>query len=301
MFELRQYFLLFVTASIWGSGFIGQKLGMNYVSPYTFTFIRTFIGAVFLLPFIYMIVKLSKRPNRQKLRFNKRYFILGSICCGFFLILSESFQQFGLVPTDVNEASFITSLYMVFTPIIGIFLGQKLEFKVVLAVVLSCVGLYLFCMHGSFTLAWGDLLVLICALGFAGHILVIAYFVNHVDGVILSCGQFFCASFLGFIMMILDGVPDAHSLYLCLPAVLYCGIMSNGIAYTLQIIGQRGINPSIASLIMSLESVMGAIFGVLFLNEHMTSREVTGAALMFAAVLLTQISFKKFSKCKENQ
>ena len=156
-------------------------------------------------------------------------------------------------------------------------------------------------MHGSFTLAWGDLLVLICALGFAGHILVIAYFVNQVDGVILSCGQFFCASFLGFIMMILDGVPDAHSLYLCLPAVLYCGIMSNGIAYTLQIIGQRGINPSIASLIMSLESVMGAIFGVLFLNEHMTSREVTGAALMFAAVLLTQISFKKFSKCKENQ
>ena len=253
MFELRQYFLLFLTASIWGSGFIGQKLGMNYVSPYTFTFIRTFIGAVFLLPFIYMIVKLSKRPNRQKLRFNKRYFILGSICCGFFLILSESFQQFGLVHTDVNKASFITSLYMVFTPIIGIFLGQKLEFKVVLAVVLSCVGLYLFCMHGSFTLAWGDLLVLICALGFAGHILVIAYFVNHVDGVILSCGQFFCASFLGFIMMILDGVPDAHSLYLCLPAVLYCGIMSNGIAYTLQIIGQRGINPSIASLIMSLE------------------------------------------------
>ena len=299
MFELRQYFLLFLTATIWGSGFIGQKLGMNYVSPYTFAFMRTFIGALFLVPFIYFIIRKAKRKNKP-LRFTKGKFLIGSLACGFYLILSESLQQFGLVTTDVNKTSFLTSLYMIFTPIIGVFLGQKLEFKVIVAVILSTFGLYLFCMKGDFSLEQGDLLVLLCALGFSLHILVIAYFVKFIDGVILSCGQFFCASLLGLIMMLLDGVPDVSNLTLAIPAILYCGIMSNGIAYTLQIVGQRGINPSIASLIMSLESVMGAIFGVLLLNETMSSREILGASLMFIAIILTQISFSSFKKLRGN-
>lgn len=151
-------------------------------------------------------------------------------------------------------------------------------------------------MHGSFSLQLGDTLVILCAVGFAFHILVISYFVNYVDGVMLSCGQFFAASFMGLIMMLITGVPSLDNLYLALPALLYVGTMSNGVAYTLQVVGQRGINPSIASLIMSLESVMGAVFGVLFLKEVMTQREVTGAVLMFIAVLLTQISIKKHRK-----
>ena len=151
-------------------------------------------------------------------------------------------------------------------------------------------------MHGSFSLQLGDTLVILCAVGFAFHILVISYFVNYVDGVMLSCGQFFAASFMGLIMMLITGVPSLDNLYLALPALLYVGIMSNGVAYTLQVVGQRSINPSIASLIMSLESVMGAVFGVLFLKEVMTQREVTGAVLMFIAVLLTQISIKKHRK-----
>src|SRR5574344_299618 len=303
MFELRQCFLLFLTATIWGSGFVGQKLGVSHLSPFAFSFLRTFIGALCLIPVIYMLQTINKKTGKPQRKTNKRYLILGSISCGFFLIMSESFQQFGLVTTDVNKASFITSLYMIFVPIIGILFGHKIGVKIVFSVIFSCVGLYLFCMKVGFYLQIGDFLVLLCALGFAGHILVISYFITHVDGVLLSCGQFFCASFMGCILMLCTEIPTIDQLKAAAPALLYVGIMSNGIAYTLQIVGQRGLNPTIASLIMSLESVMGAFFGVLFLNEIITQKELFGAMLMFIAVIITQISFKKihlkFSKSND--
>lgn len=296
MFELRQYLFLFITATIWGSGFVGQKLGISHISPFAFTFFRTLIGGLFLIPVIYSLkrikIKLCKSPKKT----DPKMLLLGSLCCGFFLILSESLQQFGLVYTDVNKASFITSMYMVFVPIIGIFAGHRLTVKIALSVLISCIGLYLLCMHGTFSLQIGDTLEILCAVGFAFHILIISYFVNYVDGVMLSCGQFFAASFMGLVMMLITGVPNLSNLCLALPALLYVGIMSNGVAYTLQVVGQRGINPSIASLILSLESVMGAVFGVLFLKEVMNQREILGALLMFAAVILTQIHFKKAHK-----
>ena len=295
MFEFRQYLLLFITASIWGSGFVAQKLGMSYVSPFAFTFIRTLIGALFLVPFIVISKRFNKRNPHNSRKNNYHALLLGSIVCGFFLIVSESFQQFGLVTSDVNKTSFITSLYMIFVPIIGIFLGHKITLKTVIAVLISCIGLYLFCIKDGFVIEKGDFLVLLCALGFSGHILVISHFINKVDGVLLSCGQFFCASLMGFIMMLLDGIPSYEALYLAAPAFLYAGIMSNGIAYTLQVVGQRAVNPTIASLILSLESVMGALFGVVLLNEVMTSREITGAILMFTAIIITQITFRKKS------
>lgn len=293
MFELRQYLLLFLTATIWGSGFIGQKLGIEHISPFAFTFFRTFIGGVCLIPVILIMRRLNIRAGRIIFSNDKKLLCLGSVLCGFFLIVSESFQQYGLLYTDVNKASFITSLYMVFVPLFGIFAGHKITFKLSLSVALSTFGLYLFCMKGAFSLRFGDLLVLLCAIGFAFHILVISYFINHVDGVMLSCGQFFCASAMGLLMMLFDGVPSADMVFLAMPAILYVGIMSNAVAYTLQIVAQRGINPAVASLIMSLESVMGAVFGVLFLNEVMSQREIIGAGLMFCAVVLTQLKFSK--------
>ncbi len=185
---------------------------------------------------------------------------------------------------------------MIFVPLLGVFLGHRITLKIVLAVIVSCIGLYFFCIKEEIAFEQGDLLVFLCAIGFACHILVIAYFINHVNGVILSCGQFFCASFLGFVMMCFTGFPSAENLIKCIPALLYAGIMSNGVAYTLQIVAQKGINPTVASLILSLESVMGAVFGILFLNEVMTVRELLGAALMFFAIIITQLKFDLFSK-----
>ncbi|SFS34940.1 Permease of the drug/metabolite transporter (DMT) superfamily [Succinivibrio dextrinosolvens] len=296
MFEFRQYLLLFITATIWGSGFVAQKLGMSFISPFAFTFFRTLLGALFLIPVILFIRRYRQKHQIKPQKINKRYLVIGSLCCGFFLILSESLQQFGLVTADVNKASFITSLYMIFVPILGIFLGHRITLKIVIAVIISCIGLYFFCIKDEIVFEQGDLLVFLCAIGFACHILVIAYFINHVNGVILSCGQFFCASFLGFLMMCFTGFPSSENLIKCIPALLYAGIMSNGVAYTLQIVAQKGINPTVASLILSLESVMGALFGIMFLNEVMTVRELSGAALMFTAIIITQLKLNPSRK-----
>ncbi len=292
MFELRQYFLLLLTATIWGTGFIGQKLGMDYISPFAFTFWRTLIGGLFLIPVIF-ILKSIKIKNKPLLRPSKpRKFIMGSLACGICLLFAESFQQFGLIYTDVNKASFVTALYIIFVPFLALACGCKLQLKIIIALIVSVIGLYLLCMKDSFILQLGDFLVLIGAICFAFHIMVISYYVNYVDGVLLSCGQFFVASFFGLIMMFFTGVPSYENFVLAAPAFIYTGIMSNGIAYTLQIIGQRGINSSIASLIMSLESVMGAIFAVLLLDEVMSFKEIIGAVLMFAAVIIAQIPTK---------
>ena len=307
MFELRQYFLLFIAATIFGSGFVAQKLGMNYVSPFTFTFLRTLIGVLFLLPFVVFIkrsrtyaVNLNKisKSSLKRYSLHNRKFLQGSILCGLMLIIAESLQQFGLVYTEVNKASFITALYMILVPIVGIFFKQKISLVIGIATLVSALGLYLMCIKEGFDMEKGDLLVFLCAITFALHILVISYYINYVDGVMLSLGQFFCASVLGLICMLFDGLPAFDNLMLAVPAILYAGIMSNGIAYTLQIVGQRGVNPSIASLILSLESVMGAIFGIWLLQESLTRRELLGAVLKFVAVLISQYRPKKSPEVK---
>ena len=265
MLKLKQYLFLLITALIWGSGFVGQKLGVSHVSPYTFTFLRTLLGGLFLLPVIYVLGHVHKSPGSLLRKSNRRSLILGSFLCGICLLTAESFQQFGIVQTDVNKASFITSMYILFVPLLGLFIGHRPSLKITIATAISLAGLYLLCMKGSFTLARGDFLILICAVIFALHILVISCFVNHVDGVMLSCGQFFVASFFGMIMMLVFDTPTYEELKAAAPAILYVGILSNGVAYTLQVVGQRGINPTIATLILSLESVFGTMFGVLYL------------------------------------
>ncbi len=301
MFVLRQYFLLFITATIWGSGFVGQKLGIEHISPFAFTFFRTFIGALVLLPVLWLLNR-GHKNSRADLRRpgRRRDFLLGSLCCGACLITAESFQQFGMVYTEVSKASFITAMYIIFVPLLSVFLGQKTSFKIWLGVALSVAGLYLLCVKSTLSLQWGDALVLTCAVAFAFHILVIAHFVTRVDGVLLSCGQFFTASFFGLILMLAFDIPTFEEIIRAAPAFIYCGVMSNGIAYTLQVVGQRGVNPTIATLIMSLESVMGCLFGVFFLGDILTASETAGCALMFAAVIVAQLpSFKRGSKEEE--
>lgn len=294
MFQLRQSFLLFLTASIWGSAFIAQSLGMDHVSPFTFTFVRTLIGALFLLPLISILKALYKNKVKEK-TYGKKDLLLGSLCCGSCLIAGESFQQFGLLTTDAGKAGFITSMYIIFVPIISIFLGKKINRFIWIGVILSAVGLYLLCIKQDLSIEKGDFLIFICAIAFAIHILVIDHFVKKVDAVALSCGQFFMASIMGLILMLIFDRQDLNydDFLKALPAMAYAGIMSNGIAYTLQIVGQRGLNPTIATLIMSLESVMAVIFGVIFLHESLMQKEIIGCVLMFSAVIIAQCPFKK--------
>lgn len=293
MFQVRQSLLLFITAVIWGSGFVAQSIGMDYVSPFTFTFFRTLVGAIFLLPIIYYFFYHKKNNTSKIKQTNKKDLIIGSISCGIFLLLGESLQQFGLVSTDAGKAGFITSMYIIFVPVFSLFIGKRLNAFIIIGIVLSLVGLYLLCIKNDLTIESGDIYIFLCAIAFSFHILVISVFVEKVDGLLLSCGQFFSASFFAFFFMWFFGNPSLETIKLAMPAILYVGIMSNGIAYTLQVIGQRGINPTIATLILSLESVMAVVFGMLFLNESLTNKELIGCILMFIAVIIAQLPTRK--------
>ena len=295
MFQLRQSILLFITASIWGSGFVAQSIGMDHVEPFTFTFFRTAIGGFVLIPVIWFLNKLKQRGGRIIHNGSKKDLFWGSFFCGMCLVAAESFQQFGLVYTDAGKAGFITSMYIIFVPILSIFLAKKVGLSVWIGVILSVFGLYFLCIKPdmAFSIEKGDFLIFICAIIFAVHILVIAYFVNKVDGVELACGQFFAGSFVAFFLMLIHDTITYEGLMGALPAILWVGIMSNGVAYTLQIVGQRGMNPTISTLILSLESVMAVVFGGIFLREVMSSRKHLGGALMLAAVIIAQIPPKK--------
>lgn len=311
MFQLRQSFLLFLTATIWGSGFVAQSVGMDHVTPFTYTFFRTFLGALVLLPVIFLLKRLKARHEAKTATISenvegnttvnngsRKDLLIGSICCGLFLLGGESFQQFGLVTTEAGKAGFITSMYVIFVPILGLFIGKKLNVGIVIGVVMSLVGLYLLCIKGSFTIAQGDLLIIICAVVFSLHILTIDHFVQKCDGVYLACGQFFAASIFALILMLIFDydVFAWENVFAAGLAILWSGIMSNGVAYTLQVVGQRGMHPTIATLILSLESVMAVFFGILLLDESMTAREGLGCILILLAVIIAQVNIKPLLK-----
>lgn len=294
--QVRNSFILFLCAVIWGSAFVAQALGMDHIGPFAFTFARSIIGGLFLLAVIPMLDRLKKarseggRAERSGNPWKNPKVWTGGFVCGLVLFISESLQQFGLLYTTVGKAGFLTCLYIVLVPLVGLFIGRRVSLAVWVAVLLSCTGLYFLCMPpGEFSLGLGDTLVLACAFSYTAHILVIDHYTNHVDGVRMSCVQFFVGGIFGFVLMMLFDRPTIEALMAAGPAILYAGICSNGIAYTLQIIGQRGVNPTVASLILSLESVVSVISGWLILSQTMSGRELLGCALMLAAVVLAQL------------
>ena len=290
--QIKKSLLLFVTATIWGTAFVAQSVGMDYVGPFTFTFARSIIGGLFLIPCIWFLRKwnaknggvVEKRPLVTKSE------MIGGICCGLALCVASNFQQIGIAYTTVGKAGFITALYVVIVPIFGLFFKKKVPGIVWFCVVLSVVGLYLLCMTGdSFTLAYGDFLVLICAILFSVHILVIDYFSPKGDGVVISCIQFFvCGILSGIVMLVVENVSIANLIAAALP-ILYAGVLSSGVAYTLQIVGQKDMNPTVASLILCLESVVSALAGWVILHQALSTRELFGCVLMFAAIVLAQL------------
>ena len=291
--QIRNSLLLLLTATIWGTAFVAQSVGMDYVGPFTFTFARSIIGGLFLIPCIWFLRKWNAK-NEVKVENDRplvtKTEIIGGVCCGTALFAASNFQQIGIAYTTVGKAGFITALYVVIVPVLGLFFKKKVPRIVWLCVVLSVIGLYLLCMtEGSLVLAYGDFLVFICAILFSIHILIIDYFSPKGDGVVISCIQFFvCGIFSGMVMLFVENFEVSKLLEASMP-ILYAGVLSSGVAYTLQIVAQKDVNPTIASLILCLESVVSALAGWVILNEALTAREIFGCTLMFAAIILAQV------------
>ena len=295
-FQLRQSFLLLLTAVIWGLAFVAQSVGMDYIGPYTLIAIRFLLGAVALLPLIWWQNR-TIRPDADHIRrthdnraMGGARLIRGGIWCGLTLGAASTLQQLGIAQTTVGKAGFLTAMYIVIVPVYSFFLGRKTKPLLWLCVAVAIVGIYYLSMPaGKITLGRGDALCLACAFVFAVQITLIDHYANLVDGVRLAALQFLTASAMGFVLMLFFEHPEPGAILQAAGSLLYLGIMSSGVAYTLQIVGQRGLNPTIASLIMSLESAIALIAGFFILHQTMTLRELFGCALMGAAIVLAQL------------
>ena len=268
---------------------------MDYVGPFTFSAVRALIGAVVLIPCIVLLKKVNREENRTEGKAaDRKVLVTGGIACGVLLCVACNLQQFGIMYTSVGKAGFITAMYIVLVPVLGIFLKKKVGAKIWCGVLIAVVGLYLLCMAGSgFSIQKGDFLLMLCAVVFSLHILVIDYFSPKTDGVKLSCIQFLTCGILSGICMFLFEKPQLSNILAAWMPILYAGVLSCGVAYTLQIIGQKGMNPTVASLILSMESVISVIAGWLILGQKLSSRELFGCVLMFAAIILVQLPSKK--------
>ena len=303
MKQMKNNVMLLLTALIWGCAFVAQSVGMDYVGPFTFNCVRSILGSIVLVPVIFLMDHLKRKSGMspeeiKKAKGDGRTLLTGGICCGVILAAASSLQQFGIMFTSVGKAGFITAMYIVLVPILGVFVGKKVRPLVVLCVLIAVAGLYFLCMTEKLSLGIGDLFVLLCALVFTVHILVIDHFSPLVDGVRMSAVQFLTAGILCGAAMLIWETPQAEDILAAWMPVLYAGIMSCGVAYTLQILGQKNADPTVASLLLSLESVFSVLAGWVILHQSLNQRELFGCALMFAAIIIAQLPQKKGQESK---
>lgn len=296
--QLKGSLMLLLAAFIWGSTFVAQDKAAT--EPFTFIASRNLIGALVLVPVIAVIDVFSKKkgilPKDFKVLSYSKKEVTGGIFCGIILFIAASLQQYGifLYPSDgaaAGKSGFITALYIVLVPIAGLFLKKKAGINIWISVAIATVGMYLLCVKSGFSVHYADLILFLCAIGFTAHILVIDRFSPFVNGVKLSALQFLVSSILGTIFMFIFESPSIGGIINDIVPILYAGLLSSGVAYTLQIVAQKNTNPTVASVIMSLESVFAVLSGAVF-GEIMSGREIVGCVLMFAAVILAQINFK---------
>jgi drug/metabolite transporter (DMT)-like permease len=299
--KIRSNSLLVLTALIWGSTFVAQSVGMNYIGPFTFNSIRSLMGGVVLLPVIFLfsrrnISSSTKRPEEQiDSLTDKKNLWAGGISCGIALTIASSLQQIGLVYSSAGKAGFLTAVYILIVPMLGIFLGKKIGIQIWSAVAIAIAGIYLLCMKEGFSIAYGDILILSGALVFSIHIMIIDYFAPKVDGIKMSCIQFFVCGFFSGVPMLLWEKPIWGEVISAYIPLLYAGVLSCGVAYTLQIIAQKNTDPTVASLILSMESVFAAVTSWIVIKEKLSMKETIGCVLVFAAIILAQLPKKKKS------
>ena len=306
--KIRDTIFLFLTAMIWGAAFVAQSVSMDYIGPFTFICLRSVIGGLFLIPVIIVLDGIRKKSQnesadvvnsenilhieteeKQRLSWKNKQLIEGGIVCGIFLFFANCFQQTGIQYTTVGKAGFITTFYIIIVPLIGLFFKKYCGILTWIGVVIALAGLYFLCITQKLTIQRGDALILCCSVLYAGQILAIDHYNPFVDGVKMSCIQFFTGGILGAVFMLLFENPSIAMILSAAGPILYTGIMSTGVGYTLQIVGQKGLNPTVAALILSLESVFSALSGYLFLHQVLTTRELIGCALMFIAIVLAQL------------
>lgn len=298
---MRSNLMLILTAFIWGVAFVAQSVGMDYVGPFTFNSVRNFIATLVLLPCIKLLDKINTpstsditaAADKATHNHGGPTLVIGGIVCGICLAVASSFQQFGIAYTTVGKAGFITAMYIVIVPFLGLFARKKVRIMAWVSVAIAVIGLYLLCMTESLSLSKGDLLVLICAFCFSFHILAIDYFSPKVDGVRMSCIQFLTCGIICAIPAFLLEAPDIHSILNAWMPILYAGAMSSAVGYTLQIVAQKNTDPVIASLLMSLESAFSLLAGWILLGQRLSPRELAGCVFMFIAIILAQLPEKK--------
>jgi len=292
--------LLLLTAFIWGTAFIAQSKGMETMSPFTFNGIRTLLGAMVLFPFVLFKCRAKRKEGQKPL--SKKLF-LGGICCGVALAAASNIQQYGIKYSTVGKVGFITSLYIILVPILGIFLKKRVRWITWLCVILAVFGLYLLCIQGESGINIGDLFAFICAVLFAVHMQLVDYFVEDLDGVLLAFIQFIVAGIIGTGCAFIFENPTWAGITGGGISILYAGVMSTGVAYTLQIVGQKTVNPTTAAMICSMESVFCAIAGYVALtigflpNEKpMTPTQILGCVIVFSAIIIVQLPSKQKNK-----
>lgn len=290
--KMRGNLMLMLTALIWGTSFVAQKSGTEEIGTFTFNFSRNIVAGISLLILIKIWPYIMRSPLKKETEEVKRTTIIGGIACGIVLTVAMSFQQLGLTGPDATtagKAGFITTLYIVLVPLAGIFIGKKINIKTWVGVFLATIGLYLLSIQQGFYIQPGDFMVFISAFFYALHILIIDHFSPKTNGVKLSMIQFFIAALLsGILMVFVEDVVWKDVLATAIP-ILYAGMISSGIGFTLQIIGQRDTEPTIASLILSLEAVFAVMAGAIFLGERLSLREAIGTSIMLIAIILVQI------------
>ena len=289
--NIRQVVLPILAAAIWGSAFVFQNLVSDTIGAFTFNACRAIIATIFLF-LLYQGICRQRKVQGTFVPQPRKQLLLGGLACGLCLSVATNLQQIGIADTSAGKAGFITAMYMVLVPIFGLFLKKRVSPIVWFSVVLASVGLYFLSIQGGFTLTSGDFYIMLCAIVFALHILFIDHYTQYVDGIALSCAQFAVTSVVSLLVAAFTEVGCWGNIMDSIWPILYVGIFSSGVAYTLQIVAQKGSNPTVVSLLLSLESVFAVISGALILHERLSARELLGCGLIMIAVVLTQLPQK---------
>lgn len=286
---------LLIAALLWGSTFVAQSVASDSVEPFTFLASRSLLGFLVLIPVSIVKDAFTKKTNcgGKHIRSSAKPLLIGGICCGAMLTVASGLQQFGMTADNSGKAGFITAMYILLVPILGLFFKKRVTPIIWCCVAMGVAGLYLLCMTDGLNLATSDIFLMICAVAFSGHILIVDHFSPKVDGVKLSCIQFFTTFILSTILALIFESTSFSTILAAWFPIAYAGILSSGIAYTLQIIGQKHTDPTVASLLMSLESVFAVLTSMVVLRQFPSGRELAGSVIMFAAIIISQLPERK--------